>query len=1039
MSGDALSPTGTHVNSQPPAKRQRLSEVPNDQPYTNLISSKSPEDQIPVPYIENVDLDCRQDLNCKSIRDDDGFNRTRPKQNSTGSSCSHDELFGTISSSNFEELGSACLPGETLTQFRPDTRLSNSPTPEPWSTYFESNLFSDSDNMLSIADDHLSHNENAFEENLQHQVTTSASGAEMGIDLDRDAHTAENLAVTSELNGSVGDGDERNVCFGMIPNIKATYDRPSSGELPESFSVSLDSSTRFSSKEYNFIRGHIQPEHSQMLQGLLEEESLVIHIVCIIGDRAPSKKRARSVTLQPCTLELSVYGPKDLFDDIGSWFQDYEIYLQDPRICHLEAKYCNPQRLSSDNLSASPLVSEVVTRTLVLMPKEVPELHDFLELLSSHVDLEETPQPSAIRATLKSHQKQALTFMLNREEGWGFNTKHPDVWETLDTDHGRMFLNTISHASQPEEPPSFYGGIIADPMGLGKTLTMISLVATDLNATRGKIIHVENEESDRRDVSATLVIIPPPLLSAWEEQLSDHVVDGALVFRRHHGKTRLGNTDEIDSLNLVLTTYHTVSAEWKAEKISGKSPLFSVRWRRIILDEAHFIRNGNCRMSRAVCALDSISRWAVTGTPIQNRLGDLSSLLKFIRAHPYTDQKRFDMDISRLWKSGEDEEAVKRLKRLSACLLLRRPKSTINLPPRRDMVYEVDFTPEEKVVYEQLRQQTITKIDEALGNQLGPSKSRIYVNVLQQIESLRLFSNLGLHYHSRHDKQPLQSSEPEDWARIAQRTFNSQRDMTSVTCLQCSSALGLTDALLDDATPSTASAQFTSCLRYICHDCVDKINQGGYPIECGHSPPCFSSAVSTSTIALEEVGNLDAPQIRLSSVSLPSKIRTLIEDIRRAPADVKCIVFSTWRLTLDLIKIGLDQAEISSIRFDGKVPQKDRQSVINKFKSDVNVRVMLLTLSCGALGLTLVAASRAYLMEPHWNPTLEEQALARIHRLGQTQEVTTVRLYMRESFEEQVMRLQESKKQLASVLLSTDDSGQSGSSQAALERLRSLL
>ena len=71
-----------------------------------------------------------------------------------------------------------------------------------------------------------------------------------------------------------------------------------------------------------------------------------------------------------------------------------------------------------------------------------------------------------------------------------------------------------------------------------------------------------------------------------------HVVDGALAFRRHHGKTRLGINDEIDSLNLVLTTYHTVSAEWKAEKTSGKSPLFSVRWRRIILDE------GRCPLLR---------------------------------------------------------------------------------------------------------------------------------------------------------------------------------------------------------------------------------------------------------------------------------------------------------------------------------------------------------------------------------------------------------------------------------------------------------
>ncbi|KAJ8120770.1 hypothetical protein ONZ43_g2607 [Nemania bipapillata] len=100
---------------------------------------------------------------------------------------------------------------------------------------------------------------------------------------------------------------------------------------------------------------------------------------------------------------------------------------------------------------------------------------------------------------------------------------------------------------------------------------------------------------------------------------------------------------------------------------------------------------------------------------------------------------------------------------------------------------------------------------------------------------------------------------------------------------------------------------------------------------------------------------------------------------------------------------------------------------------------MLLTLSCGAVGLTLTVASRAYLLEPHWNPTLEEQALARIHRLGQTKEVTTVRLYMRNSFEEEVIKVQESKKQLANVLLLPHDDGSTGGNLETLHRLRSLL
>ncbi|CCF45916.1 hypothetical protein CH063_03727 [Colletotrichum higginsianum] len=94
---------------------------------------------------------------------------------------------------------------------------------------------------------------------------------------------------------------------------------------------------------------------------------------------------------------------------------------------------------------------------------------------------------------------------------------------------------------------------------------------------------------------------------------------------------------------------------------------------------------------------------------------------------------------------------------------------------------------------------------------------------------------------------------------------------------------------------------------------------------------------------------------------------------------------------------------------------------------------MLLTLSCGAVGLTLTVASRVYLMEPHWNPNLEEQALARVHRMGQTREVTTVRLYMRDSFEEQVMEVQKTKKQLAGLLLSPHDGSQTDDSLSGLQ------
>jgi len=144
-------------------------------------------------------------------------------------------------------------------------------------------------------------------------------------------------------------------------------------------------------------------------------------------------------------------------------------------------------------------------------------------------------------------------------------------------------------------------------------------------------------------------------------------------------------------------------------------------------------------------------------------------------------------------------------------------------------------------------------------------------------------------------------------------------------------------------------------------------------------------------------------------------------------------------MSLDLVEAGLRQAGISYTRFDGTLPQKHRQPVIESFRRDPKIKVFLLTLSCGAVGLTLTEASRAYLLEPHWNPTIEEQALARVYRLGQLKEVTTVRFYVKDTFEERVLDLQESKKKLESVLLAGQSEHSPGDTLGHLEDLRRLV
>lgn len=299
------------------------------------------------------------------------------------------------------------------------------------------------------------------------------------------------------------------------------------------------------------------------------------------------------------------------------------------------------------------------------------------------------------------------------------------------------------------------------------------------------------------------------------------------------------------------------------------------------------IRNDASRMAKAICALASACRWAVTGTPIQNHLNDLATLLKFIRAHPYDTRNRFELDISSYWKDGRDKEAATRLQRLSSCLLLRRPKTTVQLPSRHNKECRVEFTPREREGYDSLKNLTATAIDQALqqGHRLG--RSGAYVNILQQIEALRLFCGLGLHYHSRHAQEPLKSHMPASWEATAQQTFRMHFQMGTIQCSQCHGTTDLTQSLFEDS--NTPMSLFWRCLQFACTECSAKLAQQGIKMDCGHSPSCPVAQVSTSSDVMEDV--LESHDlVSGQALELPSKIAALIADISSQPAHVKSYV-----------------------------------------------------------------------------------------------------------------------------------------------------
>jgi len=311
----------------------------------------------------------------------------------------------------------------------------------------------------------------------------------------------------------------------------------------------------------------------------------------------------------------------------------------------------------------------------------------------------------------------------------------------------------------------------------------------------------------------------------------------------------------------------------------------------MLMPSAHVIRNEVSQRSKAICALDARCRWAVTGTPIQNQLNDLVTLLKFIRAYPYHEKRKFEEDITRLLKEEDpDQEGVARLQRLSSCLLLRRPKRTIQLPRRYDKECPVDFTGLEREKYNELKNRAIVSINAALQQGTDMNRSGMYVNMLQQIESLRLFCDLGLNYHTRHEAMAPtmgHSSDMAAWASIAQQAFISHLEMGPVYCSLCQSSLSLTDMEnpVDDGV-QLKKPLFSRCLRYVCAECASNLSRNGRAFQCEHSNACPAVPVSNSIYSLEDVHN-EIPEPQKLSDRFPSKVVALVSDIETQPVDVK--------------------------------------------------------------------------------------------------------------------------------------------------------
>lgn len=412
-------------------------------------------------------------------------------------------------------------------------------------------------------------------------------------------------------------------------------------------------------------------------------------------------------------LDLNLYGPRKYANQIGRHLSQKQLWLRTPLFVEAGIELYNPHAMQKIIPMNHPGRSTMYgssagfqMRTVEEIRNDVIGMFDSLEKSENLPEMESDPR---IITPLLSHQKQGLYFMSNKEKERVFGENEADnssLWRLKIGNNGqKSYYNVITGQEERRNPPQVLGGILADMMGLGKTLSILSLVIATLEESREWAIKdpplpQDDETTLKQNCKTTLLVSPLSTISNWEEQITQHIKPGTLKYHIYHGASRVKDINKLADFDLVITTYGSVASEYnkRSKGKEGNYPLEEINWFRIVLDEAHMIREQSTLQSKAICRLQAQRRWAVTGTPVQNRLDDLGALIKFLRIKPFDEKRGFAQYILAPCKNA-DPEILPKLRLLVDSITLRRLKDRIDLPKRYDQIVKLDFNPEERQLY----------------------------------------------------------------------------------------------------------------------------------------------------------------------------------------------------------------------------------------------------------------------------------------------------------------------------------------------------
>ncbi|KAI8906813.1 SNF2 family N-terminal domain-containing protein [Gorgonomyces haynaldii] len=540
---------------------------------------------------------------------------------------------------------------------------------------------------------------------------------------------------------------------------------------------------------------------------------------------------------------------------------------------------------------------------------------------------------------LKHYQKSALGFMVSKESGTLESIALSPLWREF---------------------------------GLGKTIEMLSLV------------HYQYLTQD------FLVVCPLNLLSHWKEEIDKCMDCNVSIF---YGGNRTLYKQQ--GLAIVITTYQTLASEY--EKLN--SPLYSINWERIILDEAHLIRERSTKAAVACYHLNGKNRWAVTGTPIVNKLDDFFSLIHFLKVDPWGQHSFWSSFVS-LPFSKRDTSALSVVQTIMEPLILRRTKDAkdvdgnpiVSLPPKQIVTEFLEFDKKERELYD--------SINDYSRKQLDTSKMD-YVHIFQLLVRLRQMCDHPLLVKAK------TTTKGEQREIVELQTLLKEYQKTSYTKDLETRLEQASETECPVCLELCTEAAVLPCLHIICDYCVTSIEDFNNQKDSSDLLEC---PLCRDKFDPSNVKKVVSERHKIDSVHQSTKIKRLLDHMDSIhKTDTKTVIFSQWAEMLDLVESALRAKDYPFVRLDGSMTQIQRDKSLKLFRDKNGPKILIATLRSTNVGLNLVVASNVFL------------AIDRVHRLGQTRDVIVRRFIIKDSVEEKMLKIQERKERLVGALTGDQD------------------